>query len=440
MDKKADKSTSNARRLSSIDALRGLVIVVMALDHSRDFFGDLRIDPIDPETTTVGFFFTRWITHFCAPTFVFLAGVSAWLYGEKRPYKRDLSKFLFTRGLWLIFLEYTVIYFSLALSISFIPWLFLVIGAIGFSMIVLAGLCLLPHRIVLACGLIVVLGHNLLDGISSESFGWFSGLWIFLHGGPGYIPWLKTAVAYPVLPWVGVMACGYGFAPIFRLPTEERSRKFLLIGVLLVAGFLVVRSINAYGDPNPWRFFQYANMTESIPNAENGKKANSQQEALTSDSENNELLKVKNSRPDYFRTTFSFLNTTKYPPSLLYLLMTLGPAIIVLSILERQSASGFLIRHLCVFGNVPLFFYVLHFYILHLSSIATYWIVRGKALSPFQTQFTVSPETPFPEEYGFAGLGQIYLAWVILLTLMYPLCLYYGRLKRAGKSKLWSYL
>ncbi|MEZ6093964.1 MAG: heparan-alpha-glucosaminide N-acetyltransferase domain-containing protein [Pirellulaceae bacterium] len=241
-------------RIAAVDALRGLVIVLMALDHSRDFFGDMRINPLTIETTTMPLFFTRWITHFCAPTFVFLAGVSAWLFGSKQKTKFDVARFLFTRGLWLIILDFTVVHFALGFSMTALPWMFLVLSAIGVSMIMLSLLCFLPARLVGAIGCLIIVTHNLLDPISIEGFGFLGVAWKLIHDRPSYLPQLNLEVAYSVLPWFGVAAAGYGFAPVLRLPPENRRKVLFATGLTLIVAFLIVRGANHYGDPNSWNW------------------------------------------------------------------------------------------------------------------------------------------------------------------------------------------
>ena len=264
------------QRFSSIDALRGLVMVVMCLDHTREYFGDLRLNPEDLATTTPSLFYTRWVTHFCAPTFVFLAGVSAWMYGRSKT-KSELSVFLLTRGLWLLVLEFTIIHFAWFHAFGTYPFMFIVIAAIGASMVAMAALVFLPVRAVAATGLGIVLFHNVLDPIVPEDFGAFSNLWIFLHEG-GHIKQLFLNVGYPVLPWIGVMACGYSFGMLLHVHRPLRINACLSAGLCCVIIFVLLRSLNLYGDAARWTV-------------------------------------QKNT---YF-SVMSFLSTTKYPPSLLYL-------------------------------------------------------------------------------------------------------------------------
>lgn len=407
---------SKPNRLGSIDALRGLVMVLMAIDHSRDFFFDLRINPEDPATTSIPLFLTRWITHFCAPTFVFLAGVSAYLYGRRCTNRWELSAFLFSRGAWLIFLEFTVVYFSIALSFTLLPWMFLVIAVIGTSMIALSLLCQLSSNQVGAVGIIILTLHNLLDVIPTEQLGVFRGVWLLLHAGPGYIPEWNMEVGYPIIPWIGVMAVGYWFGGLFDLDSKARQTAFVRIGLSCMVLFLVVRGLNTYGDPHPWQMSE-PEVAEQVA------------AASTHDRDGTLTYGI-----------MSFLLCTKYPPSLAFALMTLGPAILVLAYFDRLRPNHVILRALSVFGRVPLFFYVVHFYLLHIGAIATYWVLRGTPISPFQAVYTQTEENPISEKYGFDNLLLVYAAWAIVLLILFPACLGFGKLKRKGKSKLWSYL
>lgn len=417
---------NGSQRLYSIDALRGLVILLMALDHSRDFFGDVRIRPEAIDSTYFGLFFTRWVTHFCAPTFVFLAGVSAFLHGQKLDSKRKLSWFLITRGVWLIFLEFTVIRFGLMFTVTQGPLIFIVIAAIGTSMILLGLFCWLPRPAILLLGIAIVCGHNLLDSINADQMGDFGWVWVFLHQ-PGYIPWANMVVGYPVLPWFGLMALGYGLAPYLAGDPVQRRRSAAGLGLAMIAMFLLLRAINQYGDPNPWavqKIYPVKPVVESV------------------DAEENPAMEINTSnssvRTDRWRTMYSFLNTTKYPPSLLFVLMTLGPSLLVLSLLDWMGERNWLIRTLLVFGRVPLFFYILHFYLLHLVAWLLYWIFKGVIISPMHID--ILPE--LPPEYGFNQPGwliQVYIGWIVILLILYPLCKIYGDYKRKGKSSLWSY-
>jgi len=317
-------------RIESIDLLRGLIMIIMALDHVRDYFhaGSFIFDPADLSRTNGILFFTRWITHFCAPVFMFLAGTSAFLVGERKS-KKQLSKFLLTRGLWLMFLELTIVNFGWYFNIrfSFLP--LIVIWAIGLSMVVLSGLVYLPKKIILVIGLLIVFGHNLLDNIHVEGNGFTAFLWAELHERHSFqIGDRIVRTGYPVLAWIGVMALGYCFGSLYswNFNAEKRKRLLLWIGGAAVLFFIVIRATNVYGDASLW-----------------------------------------SKQPTAFFTFLSFLNTTKYPPSLLYILMTLGPAIILLAITGKKL-PGYT-KAVIHIGRVPMFFYLIHIYIIHLVAM-----------------------------------------------------------------------
>ncbi|MFO0956000.1 MAG: heparan-alpha-glucosaminide N-acetyltransferase domain-containing protein [Isosphaeraceae bacterium] len=385
-----------AGRIGSVDLLRGLIMMIMALDHTRDFFTNVRFSPTDLGQTTPLLFFTRWITHFCAPTFVFLAGASAFLYGARGRSRGEISLFLLTRGLWLIVLEVTVVRFGLFFNLTYEVTVFQVIWAIGVSMVVLSALAFLPRWAILGIGLAMILGHNLADGIRADTLGALEPLWKILHQqdairlGPGRI----LFVAYPLIPWIGVMAAGYGFGPLLLDPdTGRRHRRLLAIGLGLTAAFAALRYSNLYGDPQPW-----------------------------------------GPRETPLSTLMSFLNTTKYPPSLCYLLMTLGPSIAALPMLEslRGPAAGIPLT----FGRVPLFFYILHFYLIHIlagvAAVAKYGLqgALDVAKGPFN----------LPQDYGYS-LGINYLVWAGVLAALYPACRWFARYKaRHRENALLSYL
>lgn len=405
-------------RVDSIDLLRGIVMVIMMLDHTRDFVHNaaLQFDPLDPTRTNVALFFTRWITHFCAPVFVFLAGTGSYLQFMRGKSKRELSRFLITRGLWLIVLEFTVVRLGVFFSLDprFLGFM-QVIWVIGVSMIVLAALIHLPMRVIALFGLVMIALHNLLDGVRVESWRGpespvptlAAKLWIILHqpfevfpiaGFPSPV----VFVIYPLIPWIGVMTVGYAFGSLYQKDAVSRRRTLIRIGSAATAGFLLMRSINIYGDPSPW----------------------SQQKNL-------------------LFTVLSFLNTTKYPPSLLFLLMTLGPAILALvwfestaALVNPNSLWTRLRRALVIFGRVPLFFYVLQWPIAHIISVLLH-LAFGK---PVQWLF----QTPIdwqntPPGIGF-NLGVVYLSWIAGVLLLYPLCKWFAGLKQRRREWWLSYL
>jgi uncharacterized membrane protein len=397
-------SDARGYRLSSIDMLRGLVIIIMALDHARDFFmtGSTQ-DPVNDPTVSVGLYFTRWITHFCAPVFVFLAGSSAGLMvARKTP--GELAQFLVTRGLWLVFVEMFVV----STAISFAPlgdpnfngktfMLLQVIWAIGVSMIVLGLLQYLGRKACLVLGAVIVLGHNALDGVwpTADDYPQFEApLWIGLHSffikpmGPFFV-----INAYPVLPWIGVMLLGFGSAVIFEQPPDQRRRSLVMWGLALTAAFLALRALDVYGDPNHWQ---------------------TQQEGGV-------------------RTLLDFLNTTKYPPSLLFTLMTIGPAAIFCAYAEKWS--GWLKDTLVMFGRVPFAFYVAHWFLLH-----TLCILLGVAQGfPASTFFTVPGGGAYPAEYG-VPLPGVYLLWLLVIALLYPWVRWMSGVKARSRSWWLSYV
>lgn len=379
-------------RLTSVDMLRGLVIILMALDHTRDYFHARAwmLDPLDPAKTDVALFATRWVTHFCAPTFVLLAGMSAFLQGHFGKSKGDLARFLLTRGLWLIFLELVVINFGWNFSI---PGFGLqVIWALGLSMVALAGLIWLPRKLVLAIGVAIIAGHNLLDPVVPADLGAAAPLWIVLH--EGGLTLTAFFVVYPVLPWIGVMALGYGLGPILIEQPALRRRTLTILGLSMIAAFLVVRGINLYGDPQAWT-----------------------------------------ARAEGLRTAFDFLNVRKYPPSLDYLMVTLGAGLALLPVLERvRGGFGDL---LLVYGRAPLIFYIAHIFLIHALAMAT-----GLALGFEPGIFInvlVDPGPMAKAGWGFPLIG-VYGVWLLVLALLYPLCRWWGGLKQRRHDWWLSYL
>ena len=380
-------------------------MVLMALDHTRDFFGDPRVDPTDLATSTPLLFLTRWVTHFCAPVFVFLAGTSAYLHRSRSNLSRgDLARFLLTRGLWLILLEATVISGGWLMDVALVVTLVQVIAAIGVAMIALAGLIWLPGRLLLAVGLAIVVLHNLLDPITPADLGSFAPLWTILHEGPGGPPLQLGGhlffMQYPLLPWIGVMALGYGLGSVIEQPRAQRRRELFTLSAGVCLLFVVLRWSGVYGDPSPWV------------------------------------------RGDSISASWmSFLNLTKYPPSLLYLAMTIGPTLIGLALFDREPGAWG--RRLSVFGRVPLFYYVLHIYLIQLGAGLLAWIRDGEFVMTLNALFKsfLSPVQALPANFGNGNdLLTIYLAWIAIVVLLYPLCLWYGKRKRRGTSKLWSYL
>jgi uncharacterized membrane protein len=402
------------RRIDSIDLLRGIVMVVMMLDHTRDFAhsGAFQFDPTDLTKTTTAVFLTRWITHYCAPTFVFLAGTGVYLQFLRGKSKRELSRFLLTRGLWLIVLELTIVRFGMWLDHDYRLLGFLqVIWVIGLSMIVMAALIHLPLRVIGAFGVLMIFLHNLLDRIKVQ--GWqgpgtpipstLAKLWIVLHQPFTAFPILPVespvvVVLYNLIPWVGVMAAGYAFGSIYKFDAPRRRRWLLALGGSATLLFIVLRAINVYGDPAHWS-------------------------------------RQKNG----VFTILSFINTTKYPPSLLFLLMTLGPGMLLLALFESKfDLLGPLRNPFVTFGRVPLFFYFLQWYTAHLLAILI-GLLAGQPVawqweSPID-KFTKPPLTGI----GFP-LWVVYLCWIGGVLLLYPLCKWFAGVKARRHDWWLSYL
>lgn len=373
---------ASVARLDSIDLLRGLVMVLMALDHTRDFFAAGGFNPRDVNDPAL--FLTRWITHFCAPVFVFLAGTSAFLYGARGRTMREVSRFLFTRGLWLVLLELTIVRFAWTFSVLPAFTVLQVIWAIGISMMVLSGLIHLPRWAIGTVGIGMIFGHNLLDGIQAEQLGQFGWLWNLLHQPARLHPASDVAVfaLYPLIPWIGVMAAGFALGPVMLLEPVHRRRWLIGLGVVVILGFVLLRLTNVYGDPAPWALHD-----------------------------------------NISATVLSFLNTEKYPPSALYLAMTLGPALVALAGFE--SARGKLAQLLVVFGRVPLFYYVVHLLLLHAMAVLFCGLPIGTGAKP--------------EGYGLE-LSGVYLVWVVAVAALYLPCRWFAEVKRRRNDVWLSYL
>ena len=388
----AASGTAVRPRLDSVDLLRGIVMVIMALDHTRGFYSNVQFYPLDLNKTNAALFLTRWITHFCAPVFVFLAGTGAFLSATRGKTTKELSWFLLTRGLWLVFLELTLIHcFGWTISLDFHQLGAGVIWAIGWSMVVLAVLVHLPTWAVTVFGLVMVFGHNSLDGITPAQFGSWQWLWKLLHvqGGFDYATGYSFGVGYPVIPWIGVLATGYGFGQLLLKEPNERRRWLLGLGIAMILLFIVLRGSGIYGEPDQWP----------------------PQKSL--------LFQV-----------FAFIHCRKYPPSLCYLLMTLGPALILLSVFDRGTPRW--LKPILVFGRVPLFYYLLHIPLINLSSQVVKRLFIGPPPAP---PLPGQPGTP----YGF-GLPVVFLAWILIVLALYPACKWFADLKRRRRDAWLSYL
>ena len=392
-------------RLVSVDVLRGLVMVLMALDHTRDFMSFPGFPPEDMAHTNGALFLTRFLTHFCAPVFAFLAGTGAFLATSRGKSVQQVSRFFLTRGLWLVLLEFTIVDFAW----GFVPWVQAgVIWSLGWSMVAMALIVRLPVRWIGTLGLGMIATHNLLDRINPASFGKFYWLWIFLHS-PGRIPvtaHFQLSTKYVLIPWVGVMAAGFAFGSL--LLRLDRRKWILTLGISATALFFVLRVFNAYGNgiagPLPFGF-QHSTGPWSV-------------------------------QPTLTLTVVSFFNTLKYPPSLDYLLMTLGPSLILLGLLDKARAERGLGRIFQVFGRVPLFYYVLHLYLIHILAILVALafrqpILHGSVIADFATK---------PAGYGH-GLPFIYAMWILAVAIFYLPCRWFMEFRSKHRDWTWlSYL
>lgn len=388
------------KRIASIDLLRGTVMIIMALDHVRDYFhsGAYLYDALDLEKASVALFFTRWITHFCAPIFMFLAGTSAFFVGQRKT-KKELSFFLLTRGCWLILLEMVLFNFAWNFDITYTNIYFIVIWALGVSMIALAGLIHLPKKLIIATGIILVAGHNLLDNIHVQGNNLKAFSWALIHD-QNFFDWngRNVLVGYPTLPWIGIMALGYSLGNLYLpdISAAKRKKTLLILGTSAILLFVILRLVNGYGDPKPW---------------------SEQQSGV--------------------RTFLSFLKANKYPPSLLYALMTLGPSMIFLALTENANSS--VSRVVAVYGRVPMFYYIIHIFLIHLATM-----IATPIFTDFSWKIWILKEplwfTGTLKGYGYS-LGIVYLVWIAVVVSVYPLCKWYDRYKTNHKEKWWlSYL
>ena len=390
--------SSGARpRVDSVDVVRGVIMILMALDHVRDYFGSLAVNPTDLGTTTVPLFFTRWITHICAPVFFLLTGTGAYLALRRRS-RTELSRFLLTRGIWLIVLELVVVRFAWQFNIDYRVTILTVLWALGWAMIFLSALVFLPVRVVGVIGALMIAAHNLFDSIQPSAFGALAPLWSVLHV-PGPIASISDHVvflAYPLIPWIGVTAVGYALGTVYDWEADRRMQFLVRVGLALVAAFVLLRGLNVYGDPVPWA-----------------------------------------SQRSVVFTILSFLNTTKYPPSLLFLLMTLGPALLLLRAVDWRTPR--FLRPALVIGRVPLFYYIAHIVLIHVLAVAACYVRYGEAHwmfeSPTVAQFPITQPPGWP-----APLWVVYTIWVGVVLMLYPLCRWFASLKQRRAEGWLSYL
>jgi uncharacterized membrane protein len=386
-------------RVESIDVLRGLVMIIMALDHVRDYFHIAANtgDPLDLNTTTPVLFFTRWITHFCAPVFVFLSGTSIYLQSLRKT-KAELAAFLIKRGLWLILLEIGVVTLGWTFNVHYNILILQVIWAIGISMVLMGCVIRFPFKTVVILGILIVFLHNLLDFPERDPDLHAGLLWDLLHHGRFVTyPFAENHVvliAYPFLPWTGLMMLGYGFGKIMEFP--DRKKILNILGLSLIGLFVLLRFINVYGDPLPW-------------------------------------TPQKNG----FYTFLSFINVNKYPPSLLYMCITIGPALLMLSFLD--TIKNRLTDTLKIYGRVALFYYLMHLFLIHMLA-TIFFFARGNTMEK-----AIAAKSDHPFYFVVAGegcgLAMVYVIWILIIAALYPLCKMYDRYKTNHKEKWWlSYL
>ena len=382
----------NLKRIESIDFVRGLVMIIMALDHTRDFMhlSSLTLDPLNLASTTPVLFFTRWITHFCAPVFVFLSGTSAFLSVRKRANLAVSRSFLITRGIWLIILEFTIVNFAIWYDVHFRILLFQVIAAIGFGFIVLSFLLKLHPMIIGITGLIIIFGHNLFSLIPFENGSIIrQGLSTLINFNLYQVsPHFTFVIAYPLIPWLGIMLTGFAAGRLFELPDKRRKRIFLATGMVVLLVFTILRLLNFYGDQSQW-----------------------------------------SSQKNIIFTFLSFINVSKYPPSLLFSLMTLGVMFLVFYISE--CLKNRFMKIVSVYGRVPFFYYLIHLYLIH-SLMLLIMFIQGFQWSDLSFE---------PFQFGRAGAGSgigilpVYLIWLSVVGCLYPLCKWYGNYKSTHKEK-----
>ena len=380
------------RRVESIDIVRGAIMILMALDHTRDFFG-IPANPTNLASASSALFLTRWVTHFCAPGFFLLMGTGAFLAGQRRT-PSERVRLLVTRGAWLIFLELVVLRcFAYQFNVDYRVTMLLVLWALGWALIALAMVVWLPVPLIAAIGAIMIASHNLLDGFRSAH-----PVWQILHG-PGIVLNASGHVvfaAYPLIPWIGVTMVGYSLGTVFTSSAARRRRLLVGLGLALSVAFVIVRGVNVYGDPAPWRQL-----------------------------------------PAPLFTVLSFLNTTKYPPSLAFLLMTLGPVLLALA--WAEGATGRWVRPLLAFGRVPLFYFAVHFFVLHALAAIVCFVRYGSAHwmfeSPDLAHYPFSP----PPGWGFA-LPVVYAIWIGLVVALYPLCRWFAGIKAQRRARWLRYL
>jgi uncharacterized membrane protein len=400
----ASASRATQTRVTTVDTLRGLVMVLMALDHTREFFTAFPGNPLDPQQTTLMLFVTRWVTHLCAPAFVLLAGTSIFLQ-QQRKTTRELTSLLLTRGLWLIIVELTLVHLVFNFHWQWNVQLLEVIWVIGASMMIMAAFIHVPVRSIVVIGGLLILGHNALDGLMPANFGPLDWLWSVLHV-PGSITGPPTKppiviVAYPLVPWVGVMALGYVLGRLVLKPVDQRIRFEFRAGAFMLFAFVLLRWSNLYGDPVGWTV-----------------------------------------QASWWRTLLSFFNVQKYPPSLLFLLATLGIAGFIMAGIESAEKRAVFNQTrsvLRVYGQVPFFYFLLHIALIHLLALITSAVSGGD----WRWWLAEIPNggvlTGRPPGYGYS-LAFVWCIWIFVVALCYPACKWYAGVKMKSRSPLLSYL
>ncbi len=397
----ASIAAPSGSRIVSLDIFRGLIMVVMALDHTRDYFTNLRFEPETLAQTYSALFFTRWVTHFCAPMFFFLAGTGAFLYGRRHS-PAELSRFLWTRGLWLIILEFTVVGTGWTFQIPF--GFFGVIWALGACMVLLAAIVRLPIRWIAALSIGMIVTHNLLDPLRPRQFGSLAWLWNLLHARGGVLlPFgIREFVLFPLIPLMGVMAAGYAFGQLYLMERERRKKLLTILGTVMISAFILLRFSNIYGNP---------------PVGQGGVSQGD-----------------FHIQPTIAKTIILLFDVEKYPTSLQFLLMTLGPSFLLLAWLDKSYVPKAL-GPLLTFGRVPMFFYILHIYLIHTLAVlvallhheSVGWLFRGAFFAEV------------PDSYGY-NLPFIYLMWMTAIALLYFPCRWFANLKQRRKDCWLSYL
>ena len=386
-----NQNQSPIPRVISIDILRGVVMVLMTLDHVRFFFSNADFNPLDLTQSNIPLFLTRWVTHICAPTFIFLAGIGAYLSLKRGKSKPKLCRFLLIRGLWLVFLDLTVVTFSWSFNLRGNFFVAGVLWAIGWSMVFLAAVIYLPTRTIAAIGILMIVGHNFFDHVQAEQLGNIGWVWAILHERKmlELTSGFRLFILYPLIPWIGVMAVGYTFGTLLEIEKNRRLQLLRKISLSMIVTFIIIRVINSYGDPNPW------------------------------------LIQSR-----FFYTLLSFLNCHKYPPSLLYLLITLGLAILLLYFLEKSEIRYF--KPLIILGQQPLFFYMIHFWLIHITAIL--FALSRYGITPFTfSQLGISWK---PKAFGY-DLPIVYLIWLLMTVILYIICERFAKYKKKHRGKWW---